>query len=104
LGLEKLLIIIIWGMAFLAFFKIKFLVKRKSISRHDEIFGKHWTQHSIHTTSNYLKLVFFPKNWIEFDDKKFIVWVMIAYIANVIGFSIVFYPLLSVLVKLIFGE
>ena len=86
-------VILVWSMGIYAFFKIKKIGKAKDVSRHNQIFGKHWTENSIHTGFNYLKLVFLNKNWKEFESKEFIIWVMISYTCNLLAFCIVFYPM-----------
>ena len=96
MDIGKLFIILVWSVGIYAFFKIKKIVKTKDISRHDQIFGKHWTEHSVHTSFNYLKLVFLHKNWKEFDSEEFIIWVIISYTCNVLAFLIVFYPIIKV--------
>lgn len=88
-----MLVIVVWGLGICAFFQIKSLVKKKSIERHNEIFGEYWSQHSMHTTFNFLKLVFFPKNWAEFSSRKFLFWVIVSYVCSVLAVCIVFYPI-----------
>jgi len=89
-----MLVIVVWGLGICSFFQIKSLVKKKSIKRHNEIFGEYWSQHSIHTSMNFVKLVIFPKNWTEFLSKKFLIWVVISCVCGVLAVCIVFYPIM----------
>lgn len=99
----KLVVIIVWGLGFLSFFKMKAIVKSHSLDRHDEIFGSHWTKHSLETTKNYLRLVFSPSRWEEFNSQGFKGWVKVALITDILAVVIVFYPLIRAVVALIFG-
>lgn len=91
----EILIVIVWTIGFVGFFKLKKIVKKQNPVEHDRIFGKHWTEHSIRSSLNYLKLVFYSKNWKEFETKEFRLWVKICYLINLIAVLIVFYPILK---------
>jgi len=90
------LVILVWGFGFYAFFKVKKIVNNKNPKRHDEIFGAHWSDHSMHTTWNYLKLVFLPSSWSEFKSREFITWIIACYICDVLAVCIVFYPIIRI--------
>jgi len=96
MDINKLFIILVWGIGIYSFFKLKKIVKETDSTRHDEIFGRHWTEHSISTTANYLKLVFVRKNWLEFNSRQFTAWAIIAYVCNLLAVCVIFYPLIKI--------